>query len=154
MASYFTNRGAKLLLDYGLGATTAPSTYYAILLTNNSAPTVDSNTIADCEEIVAGNGYTSGGNSYTKAQIFPDAAVQNNTSNYSTLKIEEVHFNAAGGTVPVPPNAAIRWIAITTNEATVADRQIIAVLDLGTTYTIPDGKRLLAATIAGKLAQP
>ncbi len=136
MSSYITNRGKKLILDYGCEGTANPTNLYAALSDTNPTNGVDTNTMADITEIGAGNGYTSGGVSYTPAQMFT-TLTEDDTNNLAEITIGNINYNASGGSIPASGTA--RYVIITTDEATVANRQVIAVLDMGTEYVASDG---------------
>jgi len=120
-----------------------PATFYFALISAASAtPTVDTNTVSDLTEIAAANGYTSGGVAYPRAAGASASNDEDDANNYATFTCQNVTAcQADGGTIP--SSGLIRWGVITTNEVTVADRQIIAVFELdGTGITVPDGKEL------------
>ena len=152
MAVVITNRGLKLMLQYAFQNVSAPTKFYAILLPSGSTVTVDVNTVSDTTEIPAGNGYTSGGITVTRNNLGFINLTENDTSDYATIEVKDCDFETSGGAIPT--SGDIRYMAITTDEAAVADRQIIAIFDLGSSITIPDGKYLHVRDSTIKLAHP
>jgi hypothetical protein len=152
MAVVITNRGLKLLLQWALQDVSAPSTFYAILLPSGATVNVDVNTVSDTSEIPAGNGYTSGGVAVARSNLGFIDLTEDDTNNWATIEVKNTEFTTSGGAIPT--SGDIRYMAITTDEAAVADRQILFVFDLGSSITIPDGKYLNVKDGIIKLAHP
>lgn len=131
----FTNRGAKLLFDTYFRAASAPSTLYLALCTNSTPPTVDSKTMADVSQIATGNGYSDGGQAVARNTTDFDSLVEDDTDNQAELQLKDFSWTAAGGSIPASGSGA-RWAVLTTDEATVANRQIIAYWDLGSDRSV------------------
>lgn len=93
----------------------------------NTAPSATTNTrLSDITQIGAGNGYTTGG---ATASITSSAQ----TDGTYKLVLGTVTFSASGGTI-----GPFRWIVLYND--TAANDELIAYLDYGTAYTIPDGQ--------------
>lgn len=99
----------------------------------NTAPSASANSVfADITEISAGNGYTAGGSS---ASITTSAQ----TDGVYKLVLGSVTFTASGGDI-----GPFRWIVLYND--TAASDELIAYLDYGTAYTIPDGQNFAIPT--------
>lgn len=93
----------------------------------NTAPSASADALfGDITEISAGNGYTAGG---ATASITSSAQ----TDGTYRLVLGSVTFSASGGTI-----GPFRWIVLYND--TAASDELIAYLDYGTAYTIPDGQ--------------
>ena len=152
MSGFLTNRGLKLLAQYALQNVSPPSTFKAILMPSGATATVDVNTISDTSEIPAGNGYTSGGINVARSNLGFINLTEDDTNDWATIEVKDCDFQTSGGAIPT--SGDIRYMAITTDEATVANRQILAIFDLGSAITIPDGKYLHVQDSTIKLTRP
>lgn len=131
----------------------APTTFYCALLSSASAvPTVDTNTMADVTEITAANGYTSGGVAVPRAEGGGATATEDDTNNRATFLFRDIGFTADGGAIP--STSTVRYAVITTDEGTVANRQIIAVIDIGDWESCPDGKVLTLSGFTIRINEP
>lgn len=91
----------------------------------NTAPSASADALlADITEISAGNGYTAGGET---AAITSSAQ----TAGVYKLVLGTVTFTAAGGAI-----GPFRWIVLYNSTAT--NDELIAYLDYGAAYSIPD----------------
>jgi hypothetical protein len=135
-----TNRGKFLIQGGYFLADGVPTTFYCALIDSGStAPSIDTNTMSQLTEVSAGNGYTSGGVAVPRQTGGGASVVQDNTANTSTLTLADIAVaEASGGTIPSTGTAL--YAVLTTDEATVADRQIIAYTSLGSARSCPDGK--------------
>jgi hypothetical protein len=141
MASGWTNRGKKLVLDYVFRATALPANFYVALVTSATAPTADTNTMADLTEIAAGNGYTSGGYSLTKNSTDFDVLTEDDTGDKALIQIKDVAWTASGGTLPASGNGA-RYAVLTDYNATVSARNVLAWWDLVSDRSVSTGQPL------------
>ena len=134
----WTNRGKFLLLDWVFGAEPLPDSFYVALVTADTVPTVDTNTLDELTEIADGNGYTEGGYELPLDDSSPpfDVISEDDTNNRAIAQVKDLVWTASGGTIPASGNGA-RYAVLTdgTGESgeTIGDRQIIAVWDLVTT---------------------
>lgn len=141
MASFMTNRGAYLMADTYFRGASAPTTFYLALLTNDTPPTTDSNTLGDVSEIATGNGYSSGGIAVARSSAGFDGLTQDDTNNLAELIMVAKAYTASGGSLPASGNGA-RWAALTDDNATVNSRQILAVFDLTSDRSVSDTQAL------------
>lgn len=133
-----TNRGKYNMLNR---AFRDGSTYNMALLTNDTPPTADSNTLADVSEIAAGTGYTSGGASLTGNATDFDVLTEDDVNDRALIQVKDVVFTASGGNIPTSGNGA-RWCALTGDNVTVSARELEAYGDLSSDRTVSDGQSL------------
>jgi hypothetical protein len=137
----WTNRGAYLMLGVFFRGATAPSTFYAPLYTSAIAPDQDRNTNADMTQIATGNGYSDGGASVARSAAGFDVYTEDDTNNRALVQCADIVYTASGGNLPSSGNGA-RYIGLTDDNATVANRQIIGLLDLVSDRTVSSGQSL------------
>jgi len=135
-----TNRGKFLLFDWVFRGATLPTNFYVALVTNAQTPTVDTNTLSQLTEIPAGNGYTAGGFQLSRNATDFDSLVENDTDDRAELQIKDVTWTASGG--PLPSTGGAYYAVLTTDEATVGNRQVIAAWDLSGPVSVSDGQPL------------
>lgn len=136
-----TNRGAYLLGQYAFRGVTPPVNYFVALIVSATPPTVDTNTLGELTEIAAGNGYTTGGYQLTRGTTDFDSNVENDTNDRAETQIKDVVWTASGGPIPSSGNGA-RYAVLTTDEATVANRQVLMAWSLVSDRTVSDGQPL------------
>lgn len=142
MAGAFTNKLGYELLSIYFQNGTEPTNLYLALVTD--APTVDTNTMSDLTECAAGNGYTSGGASLNRDGTDFDTLTEDDTNDYGYIQIKDITLvTASGGSVPSSGDSP-RYIVLTDDNGTVADRKILASWDMGAAVTVPDGIELVA----------
>ncbi len=141
MASLITNRGAYVLLGYAFRGGTVPTNYYIALATNDTPPTVDSNTVSDCSQIATGNGYSDGGAQLTSGATDFDVYTEDDANDRAFVQIKDIVFTASGGNLPGSGNGA-RWALLTDDNVTVASREVYAAFDLTSDRTVSDGQDL------------
>jgi len=151
MPSGVTNRG-KFLFGQGYFQGTLPANIYAALVTETIAPTADTDTLAQLEEIAAGNGYTSGGIMLNRDDIDFTVA-EDDTADVATVTVRDLSYDAAGGTLP-SDGVGARWLVLTTDEATVGERQVIAYHDLQSPRVVSDGQSLILKSTQIRLVEP
>lgn len=136
----FTTRGLELILDWAFSRTTTrPTHFFVALCTSASAPAHDTKTLADLTEIAAGHGYTAGGFQLdATATDFPGLA-ENDTRVFSELATKAVVWTASGGDIPASGAGAL-YVVMTTDEATVANRQVLWYVSLRSAQTILSGQ--------------
>jgi hypothetical protein len=142
MASGLTNRGKKLLLEYAFGRVALPTNFYMVLCTSADTPTMDTNVMSELTQIATGNGYTDGGYQLTPGSTDFDTIDEDDDNDYAVIKIKDIIWTASGGPLPASGNGA-RWAVLTDDDATFADRQILAIFDLSADRTISDTQRLI-----------
>lgn len=135
----FTNKGKYRMLECYFRDVANPTALYAALVTDT--PDADDNTFADLTEIAAGNGYTAGGMSLTPGATDFDVIAEDDANDRATLQIKDLVWTASGGPIPSSGSGAL-YLIITDNNATQADREILAFFSLGSARTVSDGQSL------------
>ncbi len=135
--SGITNRGKYLILQAYFRATTRPTNLYYALVTVANVPTADTNLMSDLTEIAAGNGYATGGYQLTPGATDFDVLTEDDSGDLAKIQIKDVVFTASGGPIP-SSGAGARYGVLTTDEVTVANRQILAWFDLVSAITVSD----------------
>jgi hypothetical protein len=136
-----TNRGKYLmLLEYFRNPAEVTNLYVA-LFTSAGVPTVDTNVFSELTEIAAGNGYTTGGIALSRNATDFDVASEDDSGDLAKIQVRDLAWTAAGGSLPAS-GAGARYACLTTDEATVANRQVIAFWDLVSDRTVSVGQVL------------
>lgn len=141
MASGWTNRGKKLVLDTYFRGATAPTNLYVALVTSAAAPGPDTNTLSDLTEIANGNGYTTGGYQLDRNSTDFDTLTENDTDDRGELQIKDVAWTASGGPLPASGSGA-RYAVLLDDNATVGSRQVLASWDLASDRVVSVGQTL------------
>jgi len=136
-----TNRGKKLLLQYACRTTVRPTNYYVALWNPAAAPTADTNIMSDGTQITAGNGYTSGGYSLTPGDTDFDVNTEDDGADTAKVQIKDIVWTASGGNIPLAGSGA-RYAVLTDDNATPANRQVLAYWDLTSERTVSDTQTL------------
>ncbi len=138
----FTNRGKFLLLQELFRNPTEVTNFYVALVTSATAPNADHNTLSELTEIAAGNGYTSGGIQLARNSTDFDVLTENDgATDNALIQIKDLVWTASGGSLPASGNGA-RYAVLTTDEATVGNRQILAFFDLTADRQVSVGQPL------------
>ena len=142
MASGFTNKGKFKMLKHLFDRSEAlPPSFNFVLVTSATTPDADSNTMSQFTEIANGNGYTTNGiNRTANATNFP-GVVEVDASDYAEILILDLVWTASGGNLPGSGGAS-RWCLMLDNNATPANREVYAWIDLGADRTVSDGQSL------------
>ncbi len=148
----WTNRGKKLILDDFFRNQTEFTNYYVALVTSAVAPDADTNTLGQLTEIANGNGYTTGGYSLSRNSTDFDTLTENDTNDRGELQIKDVVWTASGGNLPGSGSGA-RYAVLVTDEATVANRQVIAFWDLTSDRTVSSGQTLTLQNLELRLTE-
>ena len=141
MASLVTNRGKYFILNSTFRAGTIPTNYYAVLLTNDTVPTVDHNILSDVAEIASGNGHASGGTSLTPGATDMDVITEDDTNDRALIQLKDIVFTASGGAIPASGNG-ISHMALTDDNVTVNSREVYVTWDLSGPHTVSDGQTI------------
>ena len=104
-------------------------------------PTRNTNTMADLTEIPAGNGYTAGGDAVARNTADFLTVIENDTLNTSVVTMADRIWTASGGNLPASGPGASH-IALTDDNATPANRDVIWWGYLGAERTVSDGQPL------------
>jgi hypothetical protein len=137
----FTNRGKYLILGWVFRGLALPTNFYVALVTSAVAPTQDTYLMSDLTQIAAGNGYTSGGFQLAKNATDFDVYTEDDSGDLGKIQIKDVIWTASGGSIPASGNGA-RYAVLTDDNASVANRQIIAYFDLVSDRTVSTGQPL------------
>lgn len=150
--SGWTNRGKKLILNVYFRDDTPPSDFYLALCTSATAPTADTNTLADLTQIATGNGYVDGGNVVARDMTDFDTLTEDDSADRALVQLANVDFTASGGPIPSSGSGA-RYAVLTDDNATVANRQVIAFWDLTSNRSVSDGQTLTLPDLELRLAE-
>lgn len=137
----FTNRGKFLMMSDFFNNVTEFTNLYVALVTSAVAPTQDTNTLGQLTEIAAGNGYSTGGIILTRNTTDFPTVTEDDANDRSSILIKNLVWTASGGNLPASGNGA-RYAILTTDEGTIANRQVIAYFDLVSDRTISSGQTL------------
>jgi hypothetical protein len=148
----FTNRGLYAILGYLFRADTEPTNYYVALVTSAVAPADDINTFTELTEIVAGNGYTTGGYQLTPGATDWDTHTEDDANDYAWVEIKDVVWTAAGGPIPLSGDGA-RYAVLLDDNVTIADRLVIFWWDLVSDRSVSVGQTLTLQDLEQQLRQ-
>lgn len=136
-----TNRGMKRVFDGYFRAQSVPTTFYAPLITEAAAPTVDTNTFSELTEIATGNGYTAGGNAVARNNTDFDVLNENDINDRAELQLKDQVWTAAVGSLPASGTGA-RYMLLTDDNGTPANRDVLVWWDLVAARTVTVGNSL------------
>ncbi len=153
MTPIWTNRGFFLVLQWAFRKTNIPTNLYLALVTSAVAPAETTNLLSDLTEITAGNGYTSGGYTLSMNATDFDTLTEVDASHKALIQLKDIVWTASGGTIPLSGSGA-RYAVLLTDEVTVANRQVIAAWDLGSSVTISDTQLLTLQNAELDITQP
>jgi len=137
----WTNKGKISVMDWSFRGATIPTNFYVALVTSTTAPGADTNTLGDLTQIQTGNGYSDGGYQLTPNSTDFDTLTEDDTADKGIIKIKDVAWTASGGNIPASGNGA-RYAVLTDDNATVANRIVIAYWDLTSDRTVSDTQTL------------
>jgi len=136
-----TNRGAFRIAQAFYRNTSIPTNLFAFLATSAAAPTADTNLKSDLTEIAAGNGYTAGGLSLNRNSTDFDVLTEDDTNDRAFVQIKDLVWTASGGPIPAIGGGA-RYLPVTDDNATPANRDVIHYFDLAADRTVSAGQSL------------
>lgn len=148
-AKGWTNRGCYRILAAIFNGAVLPSNFYLALVTSAATPGCATNLLSDLTEIVAGNGYTSGGTALNlDATDFP-GLTEDDVNDKATVNIVNVVHTPSGGSIPAAGDGA-RYAVLTDDNVVVTDREVWHWWDLGKDrrVTITQDLTISAAQIA------
>jgi hypothetical protein len=133
------------MFDWSFRAASRPAHFYLAMFTATNPPTHATKTMSELVEIASGHGYSTGG-----FQLNPNSTDFNNlteddTRAFTDLDVKTIAFTASGGDIPASGSPAL-YLALTTDESTVANRQIVWYQTFRSPHTILSG---LTFTISG-----
>jgi hypothetical protein len=137
----FTNKGKMRILAAVFNGAALPTNFYAALVTSAVAPTADTNLMSDLTQVAAGNGYTSGGISLTKNTTDFPTLTEDDTNDRGSILIKNLVWTASGGPLPASGSGA-RYLVLTDDNATVANREVWAFFDLVSDRSVSDTQTL------------
>lgn len=137
----FTNKGKYRLLGWAFRGDIIPTNFYVALVTSATAPDADINTLGDLTQIAIGNGYSDGGYQLTPNDTDFDTHTEDDTNDRGLVQIKDVVWTASGGSIPDSGDGA-RYAVLTDDNATVANREVLAYWDLTSDRTVSDGQTL------------
>jgi len=137
----WTNKGKYRVLGWVFKGDAIPANFYVALVTSTTAPNADTNTLSDLTEIVAGNGYAGGGYQLARNATDFDVHSEDDTSDRGLIQIKNIVWTASGGSIPASGNGA-RYAVLLDDNATVANREVIAYWDLQSDRSVTDGNSL------------
>ena len=146
----FTTRGMKLMLDAYFRNGTEPTNFYLALVTSATAPSLTTKTMSELTEIAAGNGYTAGGYQLARNSTDFSSLSEADSNQRTEMAVKNIAWTASGGNIPASGNPA-RYLVLTTDEGTIANRQIVWYQSLGGNKTITSGNTLTIANIKARI---
>ena len=153
MANVVTNRGRYLILEGYFRDDNLPTNFYLALCTDADTPTVDTNVLSDLTEIATGNGYAAGGASINRDSTdFPELT-EDDTNDLAFVRLKDMSWTASGGSIPDSGDGA-RWAVLLDDNATPANRQVIAAADLGSARSVSDGQTLTIEDFKPRFTTP
>ena len=144
MAVGFTNRAKLRMLEAFFQDVFSQSGFAIALVTDTPAPDADTNVLADLTEIVAGNGYSSGGNAIARDNIGFPTSSEDDSADTGSLIMEDTFFTASGGILPASGDG-VKFAVLTDNNTIIADREVFAYAEYGAVKTLLDGQMLSVA---------
>lgn len=150
----WTNRGTFRMLESVFRNVPILSGFAIALITDSVLPSLSTVLLGELEEIVSGNGYTSGGVTVSRDSIGFPVIIQDDVLNKSSIIMKDVIFTASGGILPVSGNG-IKFIVLTDNNTTIGDREVYAFAEfIGTAKILPDTGVLSILELKLSLMEP
>lgn len=141
MATFLTNRGAFQIWKTFFQGAAAPTQFNLALCTDAVTPTRETNLFSELTEIPAGNGYTSGGLAVARNSTDFDVVTEDDVNNRAYFQMKAFVWTASGGNLPASGTGA-RWAVLLDNNATIANREVLAVFDLVANRVVSVGQTL------------
>ncbi len=153
MASGFTNRGKRRVLEGYFAAQNVPASFELHLCTSAATPTADTNVLSDLTEIADGNGYTqSTGFALSKNAVDFDVTSEDDTGDLAYIQVKDVTWTASGGPLPASGGAA-RWAVLTSPDAGAGNKQVFAYFDLQADRAVSIGQPLTLQNLEARLTE-
>ncbi len=137
----WTNKLKYRVLGYAFRGDTIPTNFYVALITSAAAPGPDTNTFSELTEIAAGNGYSAGGIQLAPGATDFDQWQEDDANDRALVQIKDLIWTATGGPIPASGNGA-RYAILTDDNATQADREVLAYFDLVSDRQVSEGQDL------------
>jgi hypothetical protein len=123
-----TPTGKELMFRWVFRGETMPTHFYVMLITSIPNYTTPPVHVSDVTEIATGNGYTSGGIELDRDDVdFDTVDVEDGVD--ILVYIRTLDLVASGGSIP--SSGYIFGAILTTDEATISERHVIAQMDRG-----------------------
>ena len=153
-----TNVGKMWMTAWAFADTTAFDTLFVMLCTDAVTPVATTATFAALTPIATGNGYQStGGIGANEGFLLPGNAADfyaiSTGANYGRIKIRDIVWTAAGGSIPGSGDGA-RWAVLTDNNATIDSRVVLAWWDLSSDRSVTVGNTLTLSDLEIRLTAP
>lgn len=108
----FTNRGKYAILRayFEANAQYEPVAFSVVLITSATAPSADTNVVADHTEVANGGGYTTGGLSTARSSGGFDTPVEDDTADDASIQVVDRVWTGSGSGIPdsgSPPRHAL-----------------------------------------------
>lgn len=147
----WTNRGKAKVLELVFSGAAMPTNFYVALCTSAVAPGPDTNTLSQLTEIAPGNGYNAGGLQLSRnsTDFVPS---EDDSGDVGKVTLKNLVYTASGGNLPASGNGA-RFAVLTSDEATVGNRQVYAYQDLGSDAVVSNGQPLTLQTFGLSLSE-
>jgi hypothetical protein len=134
----WTTRGLRRLLGYSFRGENVPGNFYLALITAATPPTAATKRLSELTQIATGYGYANGGVVLTRNDTDFTPLAADDLRSRATLRLATKTVTASGGPIPASGSRP-RYVALTGDNATVADREVWAYWDLGTEEYAPAG---------------
>ena len=148
-----TNKGKYRLLGWAFRGDTIPTNFYVALVTSAVAPTEDTNTFTELTEIADTQGYTTGGYQLTPGSTDFDVHTEDDSGDRGLVQIKDIVWTASGGSIPASGDGA-RYAVLLDDNATVANREVLAYWDLVSDRSVSDGQTLTLQNCELRLDEP
>ena len=134
----WTNRGKYAVLGTYFRADTQyePTASAMNLATSATAPTADTNVMADVTECPTGNGYTQGAETVARNGTDFDVWTEDDTNDRALVQIKDIVWTASGGNLPT---TAARYALLVDDDTTP---NVITYWDLSSDRQVSDGQTL------------
>ena len=123
------------MLDWVFRGVALPTNLYVALATDATPPTPATNTLGDLTQITTGNGYSDGGFQLARNATDFDVLTEDDSQDRALVQIKDVVWTAAAGPIPASGDGA-RYSVLTDDNATVANRGVVAYWDLVTDRSV------------------
>lgn len=137
------------MFGYVFRGVTLPTNFYVALVTDAVTPDEDTNVLGELTQIAAGNGYTDGGYELDPGETDFDVLTEDDSDDKALMQIKDIVWTASGGSIPDSGDGAL-YAVITDDNGTVANRQILAVWDLGSDRSATAGQTITLADLEFK----
>lgn len=137
----FTNKGKFQLLEWVFRSASVPTKFYIALVTSAVAPDPDINTLGQLTQITVGNGYLDGGYELTPGDTDFDYSNEDDALDLGEVQVKDVVWTATGGPIPLSGDGA-RYAVLTDDNATIANREVLAYWDLVSDREVSVGQTL------------